>query len=39
MASYYTRRPTLAVPAANVLQIGSDASRVAPLVSIRGSPG
>lgn len=26
---YYSRRPTLAVPAANVLQIGSDASKVA----------
>src|SRR5438034_4244496 len=28
-SSYYSRRPTLAVPAANVLQIGSDGSRVA----------
>src|SRR5947208_10342905 len=28
-ASYYSRRPTLAVPAANVLQIGTDSSRVA----------
>ena len=27
-ASYYSRRPTLAVPAANVLQIGTDSSRV-----------
>ena len=27
--NYYTRRPTLAVPAGQVLQIGSDASRVA----------
>lgn len=27
--SYYSRRPTLAVPAANVLQIGSDSSRIA----------
>jgi uncharacterized protein (DUF1501 family) len=26
---YYSRRPTLAVPAANVLQIGTDSSRVA----------
>jgi uncharacterized protein (DUF1501 family) len=26
---YYSRRPTLAVPAANVLQVGTDASRVA----------
>ncbi len=26
---YYSRRPTLAVPAGNVLQIGADASRVA----------
>ena len=28
-AFYYRRRPTLAVPAANVLQVGADASRVA----------
>ncbi len=28
-AFYYSRRPTIAVPAANVLQIGTDASRVA----------
>jgi uncharacterized protein (DUF1501 family) len=28
-ASYYSRRPTLAVPAGNVLQIGSDSSQVA----------
>ncbi|MBI4485515.1 MAG: DUF1501 domain-containing protein, partial [Acidobacteria bacterium] len=27
--SYYSRRPSLAVPAANVLQIGSDSSRIA----------
>jgi uncharacterized protein (DUF1501 family) len=27
-AGYYSRRPTLAVPAASVLQIGSDSSRV-----------
>ena len=27
-AGYYSRRPTLAVPAADVLQIGSDSSRV-----------
>src|SRR6185436_12833370 len=27
--SYYTRRPTLAVPAGRVLQIGTDASQVA----------
>jgi uncharacterized protein (DUF1501 family) len=26
---YYSRRPTLAVPAANVLQVGTDSSRVA----------
>ncbi len=26
--SYYSRRPTIAVPAANVLQVGTDASRV-----------
>src|SRR5436190_22398208 len=28
-AFYYSRRPTLAVPAGSVLQIGSDSSRVA----------
>lgn len=28
-AFYYSRRPTIAVPAANVLQVGTDASRVA----------
>jgi len=28
-ANYYSRRPTLAIPAANVLQIGTDASGVA----------
>jgi uncharacterized protein (DUF1501 family) len=27
--SYYSRRPTIAVPAANVLQVGADSSRVA----------
>jgi len=27
-SSYYSRRPTLAIPAGNVLQIGTDASRV-----------
>src|SRR5262249_8096310 len=27
--AYYSRRPTLAVPAGNVLQIGSDSSKVA----------
>jgi len=27
--SYYSRRPTIAVPAANVLQVGTDSSRVA----------
>src|SRR6266705_2058614 len=26
---YYSRRPTLAIPAANVLQVGTDSSRVA----------
>ena len=28
-ASYYSRRPTIAIPAANVLQVGADASGVA----------